>query len=69
MVDEFGERTVKKGKRPDLFVDRLKCSLTQSQRCWGGVSLKVCSSFSEKQRSQNYSWCKNRLLNVFYFTR
>ncbi len=30
MVDEFRERTEKKGKRPDLFVVRLKCSFTQS---------------------------------------
>lgn len=30
MVDEFRERTKKKGKRPDLFVVRLKCSFTQS---------------------------------------
>lgn len=30
MADEFRERTEKKGKRPDLFVVRLKCSLSLS---------------------------------------
>lgn len=30
IVDEFRERTKKKGRRPNLFVVRLKCLFTQS---------------------------------------
>jgi len=30
IVDEFRERTEKRGRRPNLFVVRLKCLFTQS---------------------------------------